>query len=287
MRIARLLVPAVGFCSLLIAGTAQAGELDACGDFFFDPGGDVSCEVVVSGGCDVACEPISFEVECAAELYVGCEGGCDVEIDAGCSVDCEAGCEASCSGGEFDCQASCEGNCSADCDARCASGEAGGECRASCQANCSGSCSASCDVEAPDCMAECSASCQGECHAEANAECQIDCQAEGYIDCKADLQGGCEVACESPEGAVFCDGQWINTDDFDACIEAIQEAFDIEVEGYAEASCDGNTCTAEAGCSASTVSTMEPTSNDYKYGMMAVGLGVMGLFGARRRNRKK
>ncbi|NUP13728.1 MAG: hypothetical protein HOW73_47435 [Polyangiaceae bacterium] len=282
-----LLAATFGLGAMLVATQqAHAGDLDACGDFFFDPGGDVECEVVVEGGCEVNCEPVAFQVECSAELYVGCEGECNVDIDVGCTAECEGGCTAECEGGEFDCEAYCEGNCYADCDAQCSGDSNSAQCRASCEAGCNAECGASCDIEAPECEAQCQASCSGECHAEANAECQISCQAEGYVDCEAELQGGCEAACQEPEGAIFCDGQWVNTDDLDACAAAIQDAFDIEVTGYADASCDGNSCTAEAGCTAD-CAMAPPRSADYTIGMMGLGAATVGLAFMRRRRRPR
>jgi hypothetical protein len=281
-RIARLLVASVAVASTFaITQTARAESLEACGDFFFDPVGDVECTVEVEGGCEAACTPVSVEVECAADLQIGCQGGCDVDIEVGCDVDCEADCNIDCDPGTFDCGVECSAGCEADCDAQCNDSE----CSASCSANCSASCSASCEASPPTCEGGCQAKCEGQCKAEASASCQIDCQAEGYIDCKADLQGGCEVACQEPKGAVFCDGQWVNTDDLDSCVDAIIARFDIEVTGYAEADCSGNTCTAEAGASCSACS-MAPSSVDSQLGFMMVGLAAAGLAVARRRTRK-
>lgn len=287
MRIARLLVATLTMGStILIANTASAEDLSACGDFFFDPGGDVECEVVVEGGCEAKCEPVAFSVECAADLYVSCEGECNVDIDVGCTVDCEGGCVTECEGGQFDCRAYCEGNCYADCDSRCSGDEDEVHCRSSCEAGCNVECGASCDIEFPDCETECQASCEGECHAEANAECQISCQSGGYLECEADLQGGCEIACQEPEGAIFCDGQWINTDDLESCADAIVASFDVEIEGYANAECEGNTCTAEAGCTSS-CATAAPQSTDFTFGMMGLGAATLGLAAFRRRRRNR
>lgn len=288
MRIARLLVAAVVTMgsTLVFAENAHANQLDACGDFFFDPVGDIECEVEFEGGCEVHCEPIAFEIQCAAELYVGCEGGCDVDVDVGCTADCEAGCTGGCDAGEFDCQAYCEGGCRADCDSYCETDGNSSECAASCEATCSGECGASCTVEAPECDVQCQASCEGECHAEANIDCQIECQADGYIDCQTRLSGGCEAACKSPKGAIFCDGQWVNTDDLDACVDAIQSFFDIEVTGYADAECEGNTCTAEAGCTAS-CATVPTNSPDFSIGLFGAAGAAIAFAGVRRARRNK
>lgn len=286
MRIARLLVATLGISgSLFIAESVHAEDLSACGDFFFDPGGDVECEVVVEGGCEAACEPVAFSVECAADLYVECQGGCEAELDVDCAVDCQGGCVTECEGGQFDCRAHCEGGCFADCDARCEGDSDEVHCRSSCEASCNGECEASCEVELPDCETQCEASCEGSCQAEANADCQIECQSGGYVDCEAELQGGCEVACEEPEGAIFCDGQWVNTTDLDSCVDAIQASFDVEVTGYGSAECSGNTCTAEAGCTADCAMAPE-RSPGTAFSLMALWTATLGLAVARRRRRR-
>ena len=286
MRMAQLLAAMVGMTAMLsFAESAHAEDLSACGDFFFDPAGDVECEILVEGGCEAACEPVAFSVECAADLYVECEGGCDFDIDVDCQVDCEAGCVTECEGGNFDCRAYCEGGCYADCDARCEGDSDEVHCRSSCEAGCNVECGASCDVEFPSCETECEASCEGSCTAEANAECQIDCQSDGYLECEAELEGGCQVACEEPEGAIFCDGQWINTTDLESCADAIIASFDVEITGYADASCEGNTCTAEAGCTSTCAAA--PASPNASFGMIALGAATLGLAVARRRRRDR
>ena len=74
MRIARLLVGTIALASTtLVVENARAEDLSACGDFFFDPVGEVSCTVEVEGGCEAQCTPVSFAVECAAELRRGGE----------------------------------------------------------------------------------------------------------------------------------------------------------------------------------------------------------------------
>lgn len=226
--------------AVLLSPEAQAGGLDACGDVFV--AGDAECEVLVEGGCKAECEPFAFNASCAAEGSLECSGGCNIEAEVECTGSCQASCEAECEvdPGAFDCRASCEGNCASNCQAQCAGSEDGAECRASCEATCSFECGAACDIDAPqaDCVAQCEGCCGGECRAEINMGCQLDCQADFYVDCKADLQGGCEAQCEAPEGALFCDGQFIevSASAFDNCVAALQDILDIDVSFEAEAS---------------------------------------------------
>lgn len=285
MRFAhRLILTAAALGTTLIAaGPAQAESLDACGDIFFEGGGSIECTVEVEGGCTAKCEPIAFEAQCAAELTVGCNGGCNATADVGCTGTCQGSCEADCTEGQFDCQATCEGNCTADCAGNCMGSANGGECNASCEATCQSECSANCNVTAPDCTAQCQGCCQGECRAEANIDCQIDCQASGYVDCKAELQGGCEVACSEPEGAVFCNGQWVNTSNVESCVAAIEAAFNIEVSYSAE--CSGNTCKAEASASCA-MSPESPAAPGFGSAALLLGLASAGLTVSRRLRRR-
>ncbi len=266
--------------------TASAASLDACGDIFIEGSGSLTCEVYVDPGeCKVQCTPISFEAECAAELKVGCDGMCNATVDVGCTGTCQGTCEAECNGGSFDCNAYCEGNCTADCSGKCSAAGNKGECQASCEATCQGECNAGCTANPPDCTANCQGCCTGECKAEANIDCQIDCQASGYVDCKASLQGGCEGACDAPEGALFCDGQFISTSNVESCVAALEDAFNITVTYYANAECSGNTCKAEAGVGCSTAP--ESTSTGWGAAGILLGLASAGLTAARRVRRRK
>jgi hypothetical protein len=98
------------------------------------------------------------------------------------------------------------------------------------------------------------ATCEGRCTAEAEVDCQVMCQASGYIDCTTMLTGGCETQCMEPDGALFCDGQYVDHGgNLDACIMALQDALDIEVDVTARgsSSCMGGMCMAEGEVSAS------------------------------------
>jgi hypothetical protein len=116
-------------------------------------------------------------------------------------------------------------------------------------------------------------------------DCQIDCQASGYVNCEANLQGGCEAQCDSGDGAMFCDGQYVQTTNIDECTAAIAAAFDIEVEVYADAECSGNSCEAEAGCSLDCAAA--PADSDFTFGLFALGMASFGLAGARRISRRR
>jgi len=247
----RPIVASLAFLGALTIGTEARAGVEACGNIHVEA--NANCEVLVEGGCEAQCVPPRLEAACAAELTASCEGQCNELPSVECTGSCQADCDAQCivDPGSIDCRARCEGSCEANCDAECGTDS---ECHASCEANCSGSCESSCQVAPPEatCEARCEAACEGSCEANTNLDCQIDCQAEGYVECKARLEGGCETACTRPEGALFCDGQYVDHGgNLEECITALQARYGIEVEGYAEGSCQPGRCEGEAGGSVS------------------------------------
>jgi hypothetical protein len=248
---ASLAAPMALAATMLVSPTAHAG-IEACGNIHVEA--NAECEISVEGGCEAQCEAVSFEAACAAEGYVSCEGECSVDATVDCQTMCTGGCEADCEldPPSFSCTAQCQADCEGGCDASCNDDE----CRASCEATCSAECDASCQVEPgeADCQVQCEQCCSGSCTAEANLDCQIGCQADLRAECVVDLEGGCVVECESPEGALFCDGEYVDHGgNLDECVSSLIALLDIHVEGYAEAECSGNSCEAEAGfsCAAS------------------------------------
>lgn len=280
---------------LLVPSVARA-DLSACGDIHVEASAE--CELIAEGGCDVECQDLSFEAACHAEGSASCDGQCSASASASCegscSVDdCVAGCDVD--PGEFDCQANCSLNCSADCEGSCegkcgtGDSECRGECEGSCKASCEGSCEGSCTGTPPSasCEAKCSASCEGRCEAEANAECQVDCQANLQAACEANLQGGCTAQCQSPEGAVKCDGEYVDHNgNAQACLDALTAwtaAIDASASGHAMAECSNGKCEANAeGKAEASCALGHAPSSGAAYYLLALGAAVAGL---RRRRR--
>jgi hypothetical protein len=135
-------------------------------------------------------------------------------------------------------------------------------------------------------MARCEASCEGRCEAEANVDCQVDCQVSGYVDCEASLTGGCTAQCEAPEGALFCEGQWVDADDVDACIDALRTLLEVEVDASARGSCMSGggaaMCEGEAEASASCAVGWGRTPRQ-GLPLVLLGLGLVALVRLRRR----
>jgi MYXO-CTERM domain-containing protein len=262
---------------------AHAG-LEACGNI--NVSAQAKCEVKAQGGCTVQCEPIRFEAACSARLETSCRGQCNASADVSCEGSCTGSCKGQCDvdPGSLDCSANCKGTCEADCSGKCSASNNQGECQASCKATCGGSCDAQCTGTPPTatCEAKCQASCKGSCSGKANIDCQVQCQSSGYASCKAELEGGCKGKCTQPEGALFCDGQYVDTgNNLKNCIDALEAALHIEVSGKAE--CSGNQCNAEGTASASCATA--PEGGPLHAGFLAAGLGVLGAALLRRRRR--
>ncbi len=237
--------------ALSVPMEADAADIAACGDINVEA--NAQCEVKVGLECKAECEPVNFTAAC----YADCSGQCSATFEASCAATCEADCTGQCDVNPpaFECSASCNAECKASCDGHCAASDNQATCKGSCESSCEGECSASCEGTpgSASCEAKCEASCEGSCTAEANVDCQIDCQGG----CTAQLQGGCEVECDKPEGALFCDGQYIDHGgNLEECIDALRERLSIEVDVSAQgsASCEGGSCEAEGevsvGCAA-------------------------------------
>lgn len=275
---------AFGAVTFIAPRVAHAG-IEACGNI--DVRAEAKCKVEAQGGCTAQCTPVKFEAACAGKLQVQCDGQCNatatVDCKGSCSGDCKGSCEAN--PGSFDCKGSCEGSCSADCSGKCSAAGNKGECEASCKATCSGSCDAKCEGTPPSatCEAKCQASCEGSCEGKANIDCQVACQSKGYAECKTSLEGGCKTKCTEPSGALFCDGQYVDTgNNLQNCVDALNAYLKVKVEASGSAGCDGGTCSAEGKASATCgAAPGDATGNT---GLWLFGaLGVVGAVAARRR----
>jgi len=286
---------ATGLCLALgvWSGTARAG-LDSCGNINVQASG--MCAVEVQGGCTAHCTEPKVELACSAQLETKCEGMCTAKADVKCTGSCDVTrCEAKCKvdPGNFDCNAQCSVDADAKCSAQC-SGEAKGstaegQCAASCKASISAECDASCKGTPPsaDCTAKCQATCEGSCTGQARASCQVDCQSSGYAKCEVDLQGKCEAECKRPDGAVFCDGNYVDDGgNAQKCIDALdawlKAHVDVTAQGTASSDCMGSTCEAMAEGSAKASCATVP-GGPAGAGIALFGMVLAGAAIARRR----
>ena len=257
----------VGAFVVFAPGTASATVISECGNIDFS--GTETCTIETSGGCSAQCTPVNVDVQCSAQLEASCSGQCNVSIDASCTTSCESSCTGGCTAGNFSCEGSCTGDCEASCSGSCSSNGNQSQCEASCKETCGAQCQASCSGSPPSCSAvSCQAACTGSCQAQANMDCQVNCQASGYADCETNVTGGCNAQCSQPQGALFCNGQFVDVSDLQSCEAALAAAFNINVTG--SASCSGNTCQAKATASCGQIAPgdMPPLSP------MLIGLGL-------------
>ncbi len=129
-------------------------------------------------------------------------------------------------------------------------------------------------MQAPDadCVAQCEGCCGGSCTAEVNLDCQISCQAEGYAACQDAFVDECASNCTA-NGSIFCDGQYIDADDTDECIDAL-EAEGIRVETTVDLS---GLFEGEAACA------VQPGGKGGSWGALGILFGL-GLFAMRRKS---
>lgn len=101
--------------------------------------------------------------------------------------------------------------------------------------------------------------------------------------CEADVTGGCKAQCTKPDGAIFCDGHYVDVgNNFQNCLNALNAVLNVKVE--ASGSCSGNNCMGQASASCGSISPGEPALGGTG---ILVGLGAVGIALARRRSKKK
>jgi hypothetical protein len=250
--------------SLLGAKTASAAE---CG--WLVAGGDLQCKLVVSG-CSVECTPVSFTAQCGAT----CEGNCNVTVDASCEGSCESSCMGHCTPGHIDCEGDCETSCGTECTTYCNAHPTETACVTDCHSNCATSCQSHCAITPASCEESCQASCQGSCNAHVDASCQARCQGG----CTSMLTGGCEDDCDGLNGALFCNGQYVELGDFTSCVAEFAPSLALDL------TCNGAGCQGVGSATCSTTQASDEPVSFAAIGALAFGVG---LIATRRRNKKQ
>lgn len=228
-----------------------AVDLGVCGKINIRA--NARCEVSVKGGCEAKCKPLNFRLECSAQLQVQCGGQCNASIEQSCQKKCTDVCIPECTvdPGKVDCGAKCQVNCDASCTEECKKYPQDPYCMDTCKANCGANCKAECQATLPSasCQDKCTKVCGADCKTQANLSCQVQCSASGRAKCEADLSGGCKVKCSRPEGALFCDGQFVDTNNnLRKCVSALNAYLKSKVMVHADADvdCSKGMCTARA-----------------------------------------
>jgi hypothetical protein len=256
------------FAGVSLASSQALAQEGPCGKFDFS--GGLDCRIEVSGGCTAKCTPLSFEA--------GCTGGCQAPPDPACvETACGEACIAECDPALLDCFQGCHDECDAEVQAQCEAEASGVDCAEQAIAQCNMHCKEACKVPPSDCQEHCEQCCTGSCFTLSNFSCDFDCFAE--------LQGGCEVQCSDPKGALFCNGQYVYASDIDACIEyLVTQGISVDVSAQGSASCTGGNCAAtgkvKAGCS-----TSPATARDTGGAAALLGLVLAGIAQGLRRRR--
>jgi hypothetical protein len=240
-----LMVAAGGL--LVAPAAARAADANACGDIQVSSG--QQCSAVVETNCTTQCEPVSFVLACDGK----CSGSCTETATTTCTQECGSWCITECESdpGSFSCQASCSSNCETSCPGKCHDHPDQGKCEASCRTSCSTECTASCTVVPPTetCATRCGTCCDTSCTVQRNVECAVACE----IECGGSLQGSCDTQCQDPKGAIFCDGQYVDTGDLQGCVDYLQSIdISVDVNAWGSASVDskgGVSCAITPGTS--------------------------------------
>jgi hypothetical protein len=237
-----------------------------CGNFNFASG--ISCKIEVSGGCMADCTTLKFEA--------GCSGGCSVTANQTCVNDCGTKCVAMCDPAALDCFTGCHGECDQPTTAECMQKQPSADCVTQAKAQCDVHCKDACQVPPTNCQEHCTKCCTGSCTTQVNFDCDFQ--------CFASLQGGCTAQCTAPQGAIFCNGQYVHASDVQACVTYLAtQGINVDVSARGSATCDLNGCkgvgsASGAGCM------MSPGSNAGLFG--GVAWGAIACVMARIRRRK-
>jgi len=256
-----------GASTLALSSLAFAAP-DPCGKFDLSDG--VDCKVEVKASCSANCTPLKFEAGCAG----GCTGGVKVDCTGGCEEQCLTECDPA----HLDCVAGCHTECEQPCITQCQTDHPDEDCPTVCKASCNTDCESACGVTPTDCLSHCHECCIGACTTSANLDCNIECYAK--------LEGECNVQCDAPEGALFCNGQYVYASDVNDCIDyLVAQGIDVDVSAQGSATCNFNGCTGEnsasgLGCSAAP----GETSGGLTFCAM-IGFAMLGV-GAAVRSRK-
>lgn len=261
---------AISAPAMFVATEAFAGA-EACGKFDFSGGFD--CKIEVKGGCQAKCTPLNFEA--------GCTGGCTATAMGSCVDSCGVQCVAECDPAALDCFVGCHAECDQPQTDLCKMKNPQDDCVNVAKAQCDMHCETACEVPPSDCKEHCTSCCTGSCTTQINYQCDYDCFAE--------LSGGCEVQCEEPSGALFCNGQYVGADDVQGCIDyLLTQGFSVDVSARASATCDLSGCTGSGSGNAGFCS-YSPAGAELAFGgvgAVVAGLAV-GLAFRRRKSAKK
>jgi MYXO-CTERM domain-containing protein len=136
-------------------------------------------------------------------------------------------------------------------------------------------------------MTKCMTVVENECKEEVNRECVLSCQTDNFTSCETDTTNTCTTTCHDKGGALFCDGQYIDASDLQACADQLAAEFSFNIDVTAHATVNGNgtvTTTNSDGSKTTTKCSFSPPTRGHN-GMVLGALAALGLVAARRRRR--
>lgn len=213
------------------AHPARATGLEECGNAFVRDS-DAQCEFRTAQHCSETCSYGAVQSACVAEIYEDCAQTCTEVATPDCENQCQETCTTHCTQAPADASADdtgavqCEQLCVADCEVSCT--DPCGSCDEACLYTCSARCEDQCrslqvpDEQAPECNTTCATACTASCTAQANSQCQIDCQKRVLEECEPTLVERCLDQCQVSFGAIFCEGQFIDSADVEDCATQIE-----------------------------------------------------------------
>jgi hypothetical protein len=208
------------------------------------------------------------------KFEAGCTGQCNASAQTACVDDCGVQCIATCDPAQLDCFVGCHGECDEPTMHQCEAARPGEDCAETARAQCDIHCQDACAVPPSTCQEHCTACCTGSCTTTVNFDCNLDCFAE--------LQGGCDVQCQQPAGALFCNGQYVHASDIEACITHLaEEGIEVDVSARAEVTCDLSGCDGTASASGCAIAPA-PVTGGASSAAALIALAV-GLIARRRR----
>ncbi|MFO0618793.1 MAG: hypothetical protein U0414_39755 [Polyangiaceae bacterium] len=253
----------------VVATEAFAGA-EACGKFDFSSG--ISCKIEVKGGCSAKCTPLNFEA--------GCKGTCTGMATTTCTGSCGTQCLAECNPNLLDCFAGCHAECDQPATDLCNMKNPGDDCVSIATAQCDMHCEDACKVPDTSCSEHCKACCDGGCTTQSNYQCDYDCFAK--------LEGGCEVQCTEPSGALFCNGQYIGASDVQGCVDyLLTQGIKVDVTARGEVTCDLTGCKGSGDANAGFCSYATGSADLALGGVGIAAVGLAAGLAFRRRRRAK
>ncbi len=275
----------------LLPSTAHAMPLDKCGGVFLTAASN--CEFQPVQDCMTTCSTTSVEQACAEQTYTMCSGMCTTTDITACtkthSDSCSKECDSIKTQSSHDvCTSECTDSCTSDAVSK---KDFDGD-MDKCHQGCANDCDAQCDScsttdQSTDCMTKCMSITQSECTEEVNRDCVLSCQTDNFTNCQTTTVNTCTTSCQDKGGALFCDGQFLDADDLQACADQLAAEFSFNIDVSAQATVNGNgsvTTTNGNGTKTTTKCSFSPPTQG-ENGMALGALAVLGMAVARRRRR--